>query len=344
MWPTPVERHDRLAGELGVGELWVKREDLSASPYGGNKVRKLELLLGDALMSGCREVITFGAAGSNHALATAIYGRRLGMAVTTFLTPQPNARYVQRNLLAQVAAGASVRYFEDREAAMNAATDHVLQQREATGTTPYVIPFGGTNAVGTAGAVNAGMELATQVNQGVMPAPDVVYVPFGSMGTAVGIALGLTVAGLTPRVRGVRVVPDTIADDERARELTVETAKMLARHDGSFPANGAHLAHVEVVDGFLGGGYATFSRPGMDAVRVAEKHAGLRLEGTYTGKTVAALAAADDLKDAVVLYWHTYNSRDLAPLMDGADPSSLPEGARALYDSDVQPLDRPIRE
>lgn len=344
LWPTPVERLDGLAERLGVGQLWVKREDVSATPYGGNKIRKLELLLGEALAHGSREVVTFGAAGSNHALATAIYARRMGMAVTTFLTPQPNARYVRRNLLAQVAAGATVRYFEDREAALNAATDHVLEQRERTGSTPYVIPMGGTSPLGVAGVVNAGLELGVQVASGLLPAPDIVYVPFGSMGTAVGVTLGLALAGLPTRVRAVRVVPDSIADKDRARQLAADTIHLLADLDASVPAHEGVPLRMDVVEGFLGDGYASFTRAGMDAIRVARASGGLTLDGTYTGKTLSALAAADDLKDAVVLYWHTYNSHDMAPLTQNADAALLPPGARAYFESDIQPLDAAARE
>lgn len=344
LWPTPVERCDGLAERLGVGQLWVKHEDVSALPYGGNKVRKLELLLGEALMQGSREVVTFGAAGSNHALATVLYGRQMGMAVTTFLTPQPNARYVRRNLLAQTAAGATVRYFEDREDALNAATDHVLEQRELTGVTPYVIPMGGSSPLGVAGVVNAGMELGVQVASGRLPVPDVVYVPFGSMGTAVGVTLGLALSGLPTRVRAVRVVPDSIADKDRARQLAADTMRLLTGIDSNVPGHEGAPLHMDVIEGFLGDGYGAFTRAGMDAIRLARSSAGLALDGTYTGKTLSAVAAADDLKDAVVLYWHTYNSRDMAPLTAGADASLLPAGARAYLERDVQPLDVGAKE
>ena len=86
--PTPLDAADRMAAELGVRRLWIKRDDLSAKPYGGNKVRKLEHLLADALEKGCDAVLTYGAAGSNHALATSIYARRVGLDCYAVLTPQ----------------------------------------------------------------------------------------------------------------------------------------------------------------------------------------------------------------------------------------------------------------
>jgi 1-aminocyclopropane-1-carboxylate deaminase/D-cysteine desulfhydrase-like pyridoxal-dependent ACC family enzyme len=98
-FPTPVQKLERLGMELGVGNLYTKRDDLSGRLYGGNKPRKLEFILGDVLRSGAKEVITFGGAGSNHALATAIYSRQAGLKSISMLMPQPNARYVRNNLL-----------------------------------------------------------------------------------------------------------------------------------------------------------------------------------------------------------------------------------------------------
>ncbi len=342
LWPTPISELPRLADAIGVGRLFVKRDDLSALPYGGNKVRKLEILLGDALSRGAVDVITFGAAGSNHALATAIYGTALGLNVTSMLTPQPNARYVHRNLLAHLRVGASVRMHPDRDAALAdaaALSDELLKR---TGVPAYMIPFGGTAPLSTIGFVNAGFELSGQISAGLVPAPDVIYVPLGSMGTAAGIALGLAIGGVTPLVRAITVVPSQIATEARYRQLLDDTVDVLRAGDAVIPRNLASSVNVEVVDGFFGDGYALFTPRGMEAVRLAAAEEGLKLEGTYTGKAMSALIAdarTGDLAGKTAIFWDTYNSHDMAALTDGVDYHHLPEAARMYFETDVQPLD-----
>ncbi len=108
--PTPCQRLTNLEDSLGAGPLWIKRDDLTALPYGGNKPRKLELILGEARARGARRLITFGALGSHHVLATAVYGRARGFAVTAVLVPQPVDDHVRQSLLAAHAQGARLVY------------------------------------------------------------------------------------------------------------------------------------------------------------------------------------------------------------------------------------------
>ncbi len=341
LWPTAVDALPRLAMTLGAGPIYVKRDDVSALPYGGNKIRKLEILLGDALARGAAEIITFGAVGSNHAFATAVYGRSLGFNVTSLLTPQPNARYVRRNLLGHLAAGAVVRVCPDRAAAMQDAAALRTEIVRDTGVEPYIIPFGGTTPTSTAGAVNAGLELAGQVAAGVVPEPDVIYVTLGSMGTAAGVALGVALGGLKSIVRAVRVVPDTIANADSFRTLLEASADVLLEGDPAVPRDLLSRVDVELVDGFFGEEYARFTTAGMEAIRVAAAD-DLHLDGTYTGKTMAALVAdarAGRLEGVTTLFWDTYNSRDTRPLVAGADYRDLPERGRVYFETDVQPLD-----
>lgn len=340
--PTPVERVDPLARSFGAGSLWVKRDDMSGQTYGGNKVRKLEFLLGEALAAEASDLITFGAAGSNHALATAIYGAAQGLKVHSMLMPQPNARYVGRNLLASVGAGADPHLFADRDAALRGAVRLRAELRKATGREPFVVPFGGTTPSSTAGFVNAALELAGQVEEGLLPEPDFLYVTLGSMGTAAGLALGLRVAGLSTRVMAVPVVMDTAGTADALLALIRETQDLLHKADAAFPVFDWTLADVTLERGFLGEGYAAFTSEGMAAVREAGA-AGLVAEGTYTGKTLAALGArgrTGGLAEADVLFWNTYNSRDLSSLVEAGDASLLPEGLREYVQGPVQERDR----
>ena len=107
-FPTPIEKLERLGKDMRANQLFIKRDDLSGKFYGGNKIRKLEFILGDALRKNVKEVLTFGFAGSNHAIATAIYAKQVGLKSISMLMPQPNARYVRKNLLMSHYCGAEL--------------------------------------------------------------------------------------------------------------------------------------------------------------------------------------------------------------------------------------------
>lgn len=341
-WPTPVTPLPRLAAAIGLDSLAAKREDVSSAVYGGNKVRKLEFALGAVRGAGAREVVTFGAVGSNHALATAMFASTLGMRATTFMTPQPPSHHVRHNLLAHAALGARVVLCTDGAAAREAAGVYVADETQRTGLAPHIIPLGGTDALTTLGSLDAGMEFAAQVEEGAAERPDVVYVPFGSMGTAVGLMLGMAAAGLTPEVRAVRVTPPEIASEVGARRLAGETLGLLEHAAPSFPAAAARGARLTVVDAFFGDGYGMFSPEGLRATTISRETEGLTLEGTYTAKTVAALIADAEsgaLAGLRVLYWHTYSSADITPLIADADYRMLPEAFHEYFTSPVQPLD-----
>lgn len=340
--PTAVESFPGLADVAGAGAVVVKRDDRSGTPYGGNKVRKLEFLLGDALAGGATDVITFGAAGSNHALATAIHGGRLGLKVHSLLLPQPNARYVRRNLLAGVAAGADLHHYPDRGHLLRGAARLRRALREKTGREPCVIPFGGTTPLSTAGFVSAGLELATQIEYRELPEPDLVYIAMGSMGTAAGVALGMRAAGLRAKVVGVPVVSYEMNTAEALLALVRDTQELLHEVDPGFPVFTWGEGDVEVAGGFLGDEYARFTPEGMEAVRIAAD-ADVHLEGTYTGKTLSAMLAhgrVGRLEGKTALFWNTYSSADISALLTGADVSRVPARLRGYFTAEVQPLDR----
>jgi len=339
VFPTPVERHEALERALGVGELWVKRDDLSGEVYGGNKVRKLEILLADALRSGAREIVTFGGAGSNHALATAVYGQRLGFTVDLFLTPQPASAHVRRNLLLDAAFGARLHHEEHAAGAMRAAEAYVAQRTEATGIPPYVIPYGGTNTLSVTGMMDAGLELVMQVFQGELPAPDAVYVAAGSLGTAAGIAIGLAVGESAAEVRAVRVTSDSVASQGVLATLIEETRDLICAMDTSCSCTIEITPRARLIEGYYGDGYGTPLPAAEEAVALA-RSAGLTLDGTYTGRAFAALvadAAAGDLADQRVVFWDTFDSHDFGAQVEGLDASTLPAEFARYFRPEADP-------
>ncbi|MBX3180279.1 MAG: pyridoxal-phosphate dependent enzyme [Candidatus Hydrogenedentes bacterium] len=325
--PTPVRAWPELAAEAGCAALYVKCDDLTGPEYGGNKVRKLEFLLGAARARGAQTVLTFGAAGSNHALATAIYARRLGFGAISMLAPQPYTSAIPRNLLRGHAAGADLRLYLGRAAVARGTVEEVVRAvREGT-PRPYIIPAGGSSPLGTVGFVNAGLELAEQVRAGELPEPAALYVASGTMGTCAGLLIGLMVAGLKTEVHAVRVTAPPFTSPERARMLFARTVGLLRRADPGFPNLEFPEAQFRLREGFLGAGYARATDAAREAVARVRAREGVTLEATYTGKALACLlddAPAGRLRGGPALFWNTYNSRPIGPEVKSVDHHQLP--------------------
>jgi D-cysteine desulfhydrase len=301
-FPTPVER---LSGALGPGrDLWVKRDDLTNPRYGGNKVRKLERLLDSVRARGSSRIVTVGAAGSHHALATALFARDASIDVEAVLVPQPDAPHVRDNLRA---TAARARVFA-ASSFPHAAT--IVVDRIACGA--FYIPPGGSNAQGTLAYADAARELALQVERGELPLPRTVVVTLGSGGTAAGIAAGLASLGLECRVLGVVVAEPPFWLTRHARRLAKACLRELR------PEGGAAPLQLESTTDYLGPGYGHPTPIAHEALLDGARR-GLLLDMTYTAKTYAAARALPEEHDPVV-YWHTLSSAPLAPLLEGVPP------------------------
>jgi 1-aminocyclopropane-1-carboxylate deaminase/D-cysteine desulfhydrase-like pyridoxal-dependent ACC family enzyme len=349
-FPTPVQQLERLGTDLGVGHLYIKRDDLSGRFYGGNKPRKLEFVLGDALRSGAKEVITFGGAGSNHALATAIYARQSGLKSISMLMPQPNARYVRQNLLMSYYSGAKLHSCGAQlESVWNmplvylATICQLIRYRLTCGRFPKIIPPGGSSPLGATGFVNAAFELKEQIANGDMPEPDYIYVACGTMGTAAGLILGIMAVKLKCRVVSVRVTSEKFVNTKGMIKLINKTNSLIHSRDDSFSIFEFSAADIDIRHEYFGKQYALFTKEGMEAVSLIKDREGINLEGTYTGKTLAALiedAKSGRLRYNTVLFWNTLNSRDFSDAISNLDYHDLPCCFYHYFEDKVQLLDR----
>lgn len=285
-WPTNVERLDKL-DDLAE-PVWIKREDLSSPVFGGNKVRKLEFLLAGPP----RAVLTFGALGSHHALATAIHAKRLGHVPMAALFPQPMnehhdavARELSRCCDFVFKFDGALKSPARIAGAALAALGRGSQLRGLRGI--QVIPPGASSARGTLGYVAAGMEIAEQVRSGECPAPKRVYVALGTGGTAAGLALGMALLGLDAELVAVRVASRLTGNREFLKLLSYKSMKILQK--AGIEVEMPKLS-IKVDDRFVGDGYACSTRASAEAVARAGD-AGLLLETTYTGKAMAAVLA-----------------------------------------------------
>jgi 1-aminocyclopropane-1-carboxylate deaminase/D-cysteine desulfhydrase-like pyridoxal-dependent ACC family enzyme len=330
-FPTPV---GRLEGLLPPSvELWIKHDDASGTVYGGNKVRKLEFLLGEAKARGARRLVTLGAIGSHHVLATAIYGKQAGFAVDAVVFPQPLTAHVREQMLADVAAGAALHPTRG----YLGVPWRVWQQRR--GEDALWIASGGSSPVGTLGYVSAGLELLQQIAAGELPRPDVIYVALGSCGTAAGLLVGLAGAPSLPRldarVVGVRVVDRAVSNAHVTRRLAARTAALLAAH-GEHWFDQSAPPPLTVDHRCFGGAYGR-ATPESDRAVALAKERGLFLEPTYTGKAMAALlhdAARGALDGKRVLFINTFSSVDLAPFVAaGPGVAALPAALQRHFDA-----------
>lgn len=297
-FPTPVQRLE-LEGERLAGELWIKRDDLTASPLGGNKVRALEFLL--AGLAPGEIVLTAGGEGSTHVLTTATWVRALGgvtRAVRWKHAMNPSARVVAdraRALCASVITAPGP--------AIGLLRAHAARRRGMRW-----IPPGGTSPLGMLGHVNAALELAEQVARGEMPRPARVVLPVGSGGTAAGLALGFAIAELDTVVVGARVAPRIAAGRARVLALAARQRRYLARLTGERIPR-ANRSRIEIIHSMYAGGYGR-ALPGAErASALLERAAGIALDGTYSAKAFSAVYEMAARRNDCTLFWLTFDGR-----------------------------------
>jgi D-cysteine desulfhydrase len=301
--PTPVRP---LAGHDGV---WIKDEGAYGDgAWGGNKVRKLEWILPDARRRGRRTILTFGALGTNHGLATALYAQAAGLHAAVAVVDQPLDDHVRANLARLRASGATVH--ETHTAARTRLLAPYLMVRHRR---PYVLSAGGSSPVGVLGAVEAALELAAQIADGTVPRPGTVVCAIGTGGTLAGMTLGLRVAGLEDvTVEGVLVNDQLPLDARRIARLAQRTAKLLRARGADVPVSAVPQARdIVIATDALGRGYGHPTAESLEAVALGPA-IGLALEGVYTGKALGRLLrvhAAGGYGGRPVLFLHTNGPR-----------------------------------
>ncbi|MDQ3035687.1 MAG: pyridoxal-phosphate dependent enzyme [Myxococcota bacterium] len=328
-FPTPLEVGTKLSAVVGA-EVSIKRDDLTGELYGGNKVRKLEYLLGQALAEGADTIVTTGAVGSHHVLATALYGARHGFEVHGMLMPQVRTPHVEKNARAMLAAGATlhpISSFAMFPGALAALIAKLRLQKKRL----FVIGPGGSDAAGVLGYVEAGLELGQQLLRVEVREPDAIYVALGTGGTAAGLAVGLAAAGVMAEIVAVRVTPRALIRKGMLSTLTRGLVQKLRGMTDRFPGVAdIAMKNLTIEEGFLGEGYGIATGAGREAARVVEETEGLVLDGSYTGKTMAALIAhaRGARRGQRLIYVHTLSSAPMQPLLEGAPP--LPKRIEAL--------------
>ncbi|GAA3775221.1 D-cysteine desulfhydrase family protein [Streptomyces chiangmaiensis] len=274
-WPTPLEPMPRLAAAIGLseGDLWIKRDDLVGLGGGGNKVRKLEWIVGAALAERADTLVTTGAAQSNHARLTAAAAARLGLDVVLVFPGTPDgAENGSGNLVLDGLFGARIFWAgEGAPSDLAGAAEDVCRQLDRDGARPHLIPFGGSSPLGARGYVEGGEELRAQ-----LPEVDHVVVALGSGGTMAGLIGALGVE----RVLGVHC------------GAVAEPATTVADLAGALTGRALAPDALRIRTDQVGAGYGVLHEPVLEAMRTAAAIEGIVLDPIYSGRAMAGLIAA----------------------------------------------------
>ncbi len=291
-WPTPLQPLERLTAYLGGPGVYIKRDDLSSSSYGGNKVRKLELVLAEAKAKSCREIITAGGLGSHHILATAALGSRAGYQVKGLFFCQPVNDHVKMNLLLNQYYGTEMHFVKDYFGLVRGYLRHYISGL-ISGNKPLLLMPGGSNGLTTIGYVNCLLEIADQLAELKQPQPDALFAAVGTGGTAAGLLAGLRLEKRFAQtiIHAVRVVQPAILNKERICKLAAASLKLLAMLEEQINPVKAFALDQQLIleDGYLGEGYGFSSDKTREACRLFEDLEGIELEECYTAKAAAAL-------------------------------------------------------
>lgn len=301
--PTPVEAIPAL-GKYA----WIKRDDISHPVYGGNKLRKLEFVLPEIQQRKSRHVITFGATGTNAGIAASMICRAAGLPCTIITFPQPETETVQENRywLQHFQA-----HIEPQPSLWRAVLRFYLHPARLR-RDHYFLFAGGSNPVSTFGYINAAFELREQIMAGQCPEPAEIIVAVSSASTLAGLSLGVALAGLRSKVRGVRVAAEKLGPFAACTPAVVKKLQEYAlsemRRQGLNPA--LHKTPEIILDGnYFGAGYGHGTAAATAAIRKMRTATGLSLESTYSGKAAAAFLDSLPTATGPVLFWNTFNSR-----------------------------------
>jgi D-cysteine desulfhydrase family pyridoxal phosphate-dependent enzyme len=298
--PTPISPLPRLSEALGGPEIWVKRDDLTGLATGGNKVRKLNYVMADAVQQKADLVMTTGAQQSNQARQAAAAAAMLGIPCTLVLGGPPPQGAPQGNYLIDRLVGAEAIWAYDTPTDL--ALEEAAERIRAEGKNPYVIPLGASNGLGTCGYVEAmveALEQSRELDQGF----DVMVVASGSGGTQAGMALGARALGYKGQVIGVSIIEYTATYRPKVAQLAQDAAQLLELD--------LQLTEDELVvdDGYLEAGYGVLTEGEREAIQLAARYEGLLIDPVYTGRALAGLIAmiraGKFSKSERVLFWHT---------------------------------------
>lgn len=300
---TPIQPLPRLARHLGIKSLWIKRDDLTGLAFGGNKLRKLEYLIGEALAEDCDLVLTGGSPQSNHARLTTAVANKAGLETwLCFAGTKTGVR--QGNLLLNHIMGARLisTGVYGSEALLRTMEEKATAAKKA-GRKPYVIPVGGSTPVGDYGYFYAWQELRQQLSSHQQAPFDKIYVAAGTGGTLAGLLAGILLFPQETDLIGISVWKKHESIQTDIYNCTAQLLKWMNRGEVT-----VSMDQIKLFDRYIGQKYGLPSRSGNEAIRLLAQLEGIFVDPIYTGKALAGLidhARKGLLKEKHVLFWHT---------------------------------------
>jgi len=283
--PTPLEPLTRLSRHLGGPHLYIKRDDCSGLATGGNKARKLEFLLGEALADKATDIITVGALQSNHVRQTAAAAARLGIPCIALLEEKvpidADAYRSNGNVLLDQLLGAEVRRYP-RGTDMAGQLELACAALRAQGRRPYAVAMGGSSPVGSLGYMDCAEELVQQADEMNIPLSHIV-VATGSGGTHAGLLAGMVALQRPVTVCGINIMGAVAAQRDMVGRLAERTLALAGVAAQGMPAD------IQLYGDYLGTGYGMPTAAGMAAIRLLAEQEGVLLDPVYTGKAMSGL-------------------------------------------------------
>jgi D-cysteine desulfhydrase family pyridoxal phosphate-dependent enzyme len=303
--PTPIEEMPRLSKALGGPRILVKRDDQTGLAGGGNKTRKLEFSIGEALFRGADTIITLGGVQSNHCRQTAAAAVRAGLRCVLILKGfSPEAW--NGNLLLDSLLGADIR-FSGKKTREALAADVIKEEMDA-GRKPFLIPVGASDEVGSPGYIFAAKEMAEQFSR-LGFEPDRIILASSSYGTQAGLCVGARIFGIKSAITAINI-DSSLTDLQAGVADLAEKTAMRIGHTMTFDPR-----DIIGYDDYLGGGYAVMGDPEIEAIQLAATCEGLLLDPVYTGRAMAGLIdlirKREISKDETILFLHTGGSAAL---------------------------------
>ncbi len=275
--PTPLEHLPRLSNHLDGPKIWIKRDDLTGPSFGGNKVRKLEFVMADAISKGSTVVITTGGIQSNHARATAAVSRKLGLkAVLVLRGKEPSE--INGNLLLDRILGADVRFFPVDREEIPRIMEEVADELRRNGEKPYIIPLGASYPIGATGYVNSVIEIYNQAKEMGLKIDWIVHAA-GSGGTQAGLVFGTKMLKINAKVLGISMGPDAESLRRASLKIAEGISNLLGVNVQVSPED------VKVIDDYVGE-EGKISKEVVEAIKTLARTEGIMLDPVYTAKAM----------------------------------------------------------
>lgn len=326
--PTPIQKLSKLSQYLDGPTIYMKRDDLTGVGLSGNKIRKLEYVIAEAKKQKCDTLITTGGLGSNHARATAVAARQMGLHPYLVLRgkpgPAPDGNFLLDGLLNAQIKLISKEDYQHRDEIMSQVADELKKE----GRKPYIIPEGASNEVGAWGYFSAVKEIQNQVSKSKLPPFDAIILATGSGGTQAGLILGSSYYEYDVPIFGVNVCDDEAYFVEKIKMIST---KFINRYNFPKPF---YENSIRIIDGYVGEGYALSREEELELIKLVARLEGIFIDPVYTGKAMHGLIdqikKGKFTKDMNILFIHTGGIFGLFPkrhtFVGGPDATEFYEG------------------